>query len=330
MGEPIISIKDLYHAFGDVKAVDGISFDVEEGQVFSLLGPNGAGKSTTINVLITLLPLQKGQVIVAGKDVATQQQDVRRSIGVVFQEETLDSELTVWESMEFLGRIYSMPKDERRARIDELIDLVDLDEKRDEFVKNLSGGMKRRLEIARGLLVRPKVLFLDEPTLGLDPQGRKRIWESIEKVRAEGVTIFLTTHYMDEADQLSDVIDIIDQGRIIATGTPEELKRSLGRDVIYVETTDDERAAKVIEGMTAVSEVKSSTKGLAASLDQEGSRLVAGLVEALRGEGIEVTNLNLKRPTLDDVFIYYTGRGLREEEEQRPKSAMEMMMGGGS
>ncbi len=330
MGEPIISVKDLYHAFGDVKAVDGISFDVEEGQVFSLLGPNGAGKSTTINVLITLLPVQKGQVTVAGKDVVSQQQDVRRSIGVVFQEETLDRELTVWESMEFQGRIYSMPKDERRARIDELIDLVDLGEKRDAFVKNLSGGMKRRLEIARGLLVRPKVLFLDEPTLGLDPKGRKRIWESIEKVKAEGVTIFLTTHYMDEADQLSDVIDIIDQGRIIATGTPEELKRSLGRDVIYVETTDDERAAKVIEGMSEVSEVKPSTKGLAASLDQEGSRLIAGLVEALRGEGIEVTNINLKRPSLDDVFIYYTGRGLREEDEQRPKSSMKMKMGGGA
>ncbi|HOX34998.1 MAG TPA: ATP-binding cassette domain-containing protein, partial [Methanoregulaceae archaeon] len=195
MSAPVIEVSGLAHRFKETVAVDGISFSVPAGQIFSFLGPNGAGKSTTINVLTTLLAVQQGSVKVAGFDVAEQPEEVRRSIGIVFQEETLDRDLTVWEILEFHGNLYSMPRGERRARIDEMIRLVELEKKRDVLVKHLSGGMKRRLEIARGLMTRPKVLFLDEPTLGLDPQSRIHVWDYIRQVNREGTTIFLTTHY---------------------------------------------------------------------------------------------------------------------------------------
>ncbi|HUK38175.1 MAG TPA: ATP-binding cassette domain-containing protein, partial [Methanomicrobiales archaeon] len=222
MDETVIEVKGLSHSFGDVVAVDSVSFTVKKGEIFSFLGPNGAGKSTTINVLTTLLPIQKGEVRIAGHDVKTDPADVRRSIGIVFQEETLDRDLTVREILEFHGRLYSMPRDERRSRIDEMIRLVELEKKRDVLIKHLSGGMKRRLEIARGLMTRPQVLYLDEPTLGLDPQSRLRVWDYIRQVNREGTTIFLTTHYMDEADSLSDRISIIDHGKIIASGTADD------------------------------------------------------------------------------------------------------------
>jgi ABC-2 type transport system ATP-binding protein len=210
----IIRVKNLEHSYGTFKAVDGISFSVKQGEIFSFLGPNGAGKSTAINVLITLLALQKGEASVAGFDVTKDPHRVRESIGIVFQDITLDRDMTVWEILEFHGRLYNMPRPERRKRIEELLALVQLETKRNERVKNLSGGMKRRLEIARGLMTRPKVLFLDEPTIGLDPQTRLRMWEYIKGVNNEGTTVFLTTHYMDEADHLSDRISIIDKGKI--------------------------------------------------------------------------------------------------------------------
>jgi len=242
--EPIIRVENLEHRYGDFTAVDNISFSVKKGEVFSFLGPNGAGKSTAINVLITLLALQKGSATVAGYDVTKDPQHVRESIGIVFQDITLDRDMTVWEILEFHGRLYTMPEEERRKRIDELLHLVQLEAKRDERIKNLSGGMKRRLEIARGLMTRPKVLFLDEPTIGLDPQTRMRMWEYIKGVNNEGTTIFLTTHYMDEADHLSDRISIIDRGKIVISGTSWELKNTLGRDIIYLETNDNEAAIR--------------------------------------------------------------------------------------
>jgi len=333
MNETILSVEGLQHSYGEVKAVDNISFDVKKGEIFSFLGPNGAGKTTTINVLTTLLPIQKGKATISDFDLSKQKSDVRKSIGIVFQTETLDFGLTVWESLEFHGRIYSLPKEERRSRIDELLKVVELNEKRNELVKNLSGGMKRRLEIARGLLTRPKLLFLDEPTIGLDIQTRMKIWHYIKKVNQEGVTIFLTTHYMDEADQLSDSIYIIDKGKIIANGTPENLKNSLGKDMIYLETKNDEKTTGILKEMKEIKDVKSSSKGLVISLKTEATQFMPKLIEKIKNEEIEAININIKKPTLDDVFIHYTGRGLRDEsKEQSPMmSMMKMMgMGGGS
>jgi ABC-2 type transport system ATP-binding protein len=327
MEESIISVEGLRYNYGKVTAVDDISFNVKKGQIFSFLGPNGAGKTTTINVLTTMLPIQKGKVTIAGFDVEKQQDNVRKAIGIVFQNETLDWNLTVWETLEFHGRLYAMPKDTRHSRIDELIKLVELDEKRNVLVKRLSGGMKRRLEIARGLLTRPKVLFLDEPTIGLDPHSRIRIWDYMKKVNREGVTIFLTTHYMDEADQLSDTICIMDKGHIIANGTSESLKNSLGMDMIYLETGDDEKAAQIVKRMAEINAVRSSSKGLVVSLNEEGTRFIPKLVERIRKERIEIKSVNLKKPTLDDVFIHSTGRGLKEENQENTKNKM-MMFGG--
>jgi len=328
MEDSIISVKGLSHNYGQVKAVDNISFSVEKGQIFSFLGPNGAGKTTTINILITLLPIQKGNVEISGFDLEKHQDDLRKSIGIVFQNETLDMNLTAWESMEFHGRIYSLPKEVRRPRIDELLKVVELDEKRNELVKNLSGGMKRRLEIARGLLTRPKVLFLDEPTIGLDVQTRMKIWNYIKKVNQEGVTIFLTTHYMDEADRLSDIIYIIDNGKIIANGTSESLKNSIGKDMIYLETNNDKKATKILKEMKEINDVRNSSKGLVVSLKSEGTKFMPKLFDKIRNEGIEIKSINLKKPSLDDVFIQYTGRGLRDENiEQNQTMSMTKMMG---
>ncbi|MHB8051810.1 MAG: ATP-binding cassette domain-containing protein [Methanoregula sp.] len=283
----IIVVENLEHAYGDFKAVDNISFSVKKGEIFSFLGPNGAGKSTAINILITLLSLQKGRATVAGYDVTRDPQNVRESIGIVFQDITLDRDMTVWEILEFHGRLYNMPDAERRARIDELLRLVQLEAKKDDLTKRLSGGMKRRLEIARGLMTRPTVLFLDEPTIGLDPQTRMRMWEYIKGVNNEGTTIFLTTHYMDEADQLSDRISIIDHGKIIITGTSWELKNTLGRDQIYLETD--------------------------LIVNEDGTKVLPTIIDTLRNKGIEVLTINLKKPSMDDVFVFYTGKELRDE-----------------
>ena len=313
MGEDdIIEVRDLEHAFNGVKAVRGISFSVRRGEIFSFLGPNGAGKSTTINILTTLLPIQKGTVRVAGYDVAREPERVRESIGIVFQDEVLDRDLTVWETMEFHGRLYSIPRDERRRRIDDMLTIVELEAKRNERTKNLSGGMKRRLEIARGLMTRPEVLFLDEPTQGLDPQTRMRMWDYIRQVNAAGTTIFLTTHYMEEADMLSDRISIIDHGRIIISGTPEELKNTLGEDVVYLETGDDAKARETLLGVGEIRSITESPRGLSITISADGSHCLPRIVERVRGAGIDIASVNLKKPTMDDVFVHYTGRELRD------------------
>jgi len=315
MEETVLSVQKLTHSYGKLRAVDNISFDIQKGQIFSFLGPNGAGKTTTINLLITLMPIQSGKVTIAGYDVATQKDSVRRSIGVVFQDQRLDRDLTVWETLDFHGRIYSIPKETRRQRIDELLRLVELTDKKAEFTKNLSGGMKRRLEIARGLLVQPKVLFLDEPTIGLDTQTRKRIWSYIKKVREQGVTVLLTTHYMDEADQNSDVVCIIDKGKIIANGTPEQLKQSLGKDCIQVQTDNDNKAYRLIESLPEVSKVGGTINGLTVYV-KEDFNIITKLVDALRLEGVQIVSISLVKPTLDDVFIHYTGRGFGEVSQE--------------
>jgi ABC-2 type transport system ATP-binding protein len=315
MEETVLSVQGLSYSYGKLLAVDNISFDVKKGQIFSFLGPNGAGKTTTINILTTLLPVQKGKVTISGFNVEQQPDEVRRSLGIVFQRETLDWNLKVWETLEFHGRLYSIPKNSRKARIDELLQIVELTDKRNEFVKNLSGGMKRRLEIARGLMTRPNILFLDEPTIGLDPHSRMKIWEYIKRVNKEGVTIFLTTHYMEEADQLSDEIYIMDKGKIITNGTSEQLKNSLGRDMVYLETTNDEKSIKLIKELPEVTNVRSFSNGFLVDLKAEGAHFMPKLMETIRNEKIDVASINLKKPTLDDVFIYFTGRGLKENND---------------
>ncbi|HSA38231.1 MAG TPA: ATP-binding cassette domain-containing protein [Methanoregula sp.] len=310
---PIIRVENLQHRYGDFRAVDGISFTVKKGEIFSFLGPNGAGKSTAINVLITLLSLQEGTATVAGYDVSKDPQNVRESIGIVFQDITLDRDMTVFEILEFHGRLYNMPEKERRARIDELLQLVQLDTKRDERTKSLSGGMKRRLEIARGLMTRPKVLFLDEPTIGLDPQTRMRMWEYIRGVNSEGTTIFLTTHYMDEADHLSDRISIIDHGKIVVTGTSWELKNTLGQDIIYLETNNNETAILLLKSLPSIRDIKVKTRGFVLMVSEDGTRVLPAIIDSLRNAGIEISTINLKKPSMDDVFVFYTGREIRDE-----------------
>lgn len=315
----IIEVEGLEHRYGDFTAVNGISFTVRDGEIFSFLGPNGAGKSTAINILITLLKVQKGRASVAGYDIVTEPERVRESIGIVFQEVTLDRDMTVWEILEFHGRLYSMPAEERRKRIDELLGLVNLEFKRDTLTKYLSGGMKRRLEIARGLMTRPKVLFLDEPTIGLDPQTRMRMWDYIKSVNKEGTTIFLTTHYMDEADHLSDRISIIDHGQIIVTGRSWELKNTLGQDMIYLETSDNKAASELLLTFASIRNISPKGKGIIATTSEDGTKILPGLLDKVRIAGITVHTVNLKKPSMDDVFVFYTGREIRDEPAKNVK-----------
>jgi ABC-2 type transport system ATP-binding protein len=226
MKNPIIEVKNLTKKFGDFTAVNGVSFSVEKGQIFGFLGPNGAGKTTSIKMLTTLLKPTGGQILLDGHDPVTEQNGVRRSFGIVFQDPSLDDELTALENMEFHGVLYKVPAGLRKQRIEELLKIVELWDRRDDLVKKFSGGMKRRLEIGRGLLHHPKILFLDEPTVGLDPQTRNHIWNYIKDLnRKEKITVFFTTHYMEEADRVADQVTIIDHGKIIAQGTPVALKK---------------------------------------------------------------------------------------------------------
>jgi ABC-2 type transport system ATP-binding protein len=226
---PIISVRGLRKTFGTLEAVRGVDVDVEEGQIFAFLGPNGAGKTTTIKMLTTLLRPTSGSITIAGHDPLTEQDAVRRAFGIVFQDPSLDDELTAWENLELHGVLYSVPRPLRRERMDQLLSIVGLQDRRDDLVKHFSGGMKRRLEIARGLLHHPRILFLDEPTIGLDPQTRNHLWSYVQELnRTEGITVFLTTHYMEEADKVAQTIAIIDHGTIIATGSAAELKERTG------------------------------------------------------------------------------------------------------
>jgi ABC-2 type transport system ATP-binding protein len=315
MTKNVIEVNNLEHSYGPIKAVDNISFTVKQGEIFSFLGPNGAGKSTVINILTTLKKIQKGEARVNGYDVAKDPKSVRRSIGIVFQMLCLDHEMTVYENLEYHGKIYSMPKKERKERIDELLRLTDLESKRNTLAKDLSGGMKRRLELARGLMTKPAVLFLDEPTVGFDIQTRMKMWEYLREIKKEGTTIFLTTHYMEEADQLSDRISIIDHGKIIVTGTSDELKNKLGKDLIYLETTNNKVAAEILRSLKSVKSVTEDTKSLRVIIGEDVTHALPLIMDKMRGEGIDITTVNIKKPSMDDVFVHYTGHGLREGNE---------------
>jgi len=323
----VIEVNNLEHSYGSVKAVDNISFAVKEGEIFSFLGPNGAGKSTVINILTTLRKIQKGEARVNGYDVAKESKSVRKSIGIVFQMLCLDYEMTVCENLEYHGKIYSMPKNERNKRIEELLKLTELENKRDTLAKDLSGGMKRRLELARGLMTKPAVLFLDEPTIGFDIQTRMRMWEYLKEIKKAGTTIFLTTHYMEEADQLSDRISIIDHGKIIVTGTADELKNKLGKDLIYLETSDNIVAADILRAIKSVKTVTEDTKSLRVMIGEDVTHVLPQIMEQIRQAGIEITTINIKKPSMDDVFVHYTGHDLREGEPQEKHEELEIMGG---
>jgi len=310
-----IRVENLTKAFNGLKAVDAISFTVRTGELFGLLGPNGAGKTTTINMLSTLLKPSSGQAEVAGFDISRSKDDVRKSIGVVFQEMALDPKLTGREHLEFHAMMYGMPKVPRRQRIKEVLDLVELSEKAKVLVENYSGGMKRRLEIARGLIHRPKVLFLDEPTLGLDAQTRRLIWDYIKRLNKEAnVTIILTTHYMEEADFLCERIAIVDYGKIVASGSPEKLKDVLGGDVVSLEVEGE--SGNLMKEVAALSWINTSTRhdGILSLTMERGERRIPQLVSLAQSRNVQVKSVHLRKPSLEDVFLHYTGRTIRDQE----------------
>ena len=305
----MIEAKGLVKKYGDLEAVAGIDLEVYGGEIFGFLGPNGAGKSTTISMLCTLLTPTAGIARVAGIDVVRDPAAVRQRIGLVFQDPSLDDQLTARENLEFHAFVYSVPAPDRRRRIDEMLNLLQLADRASSAVKTFSGGMKRRLEIARGMLHQPQVLFLDEPTIGLDPQTRKSIWTHLNELRdTKGVTIFMTTHYMDEAEYC-DRIAIIDRGKIVALGTPDELKAMVGGDVVTITSTAPGAAAKEIEDMLGVKPARDN--GTLRMEVPDGKTFVPRLVRELSAP---VDTVTLRRPSLDDVFLKLTGRAIRDEE----------------
>jgi ABC-2 type transport system ATP-binding protein len=310
-----IRVENLTRQFNGFTAVNRISFTVQTGELFGLLGPNGAGKTTTINMLATLLKPTSGFAEVAGFDVARHKDAVRRSIGIVFQEPALDTRLTGKENLEFHAMMYGLPREERKKRLTEVLKLVELEEKANVLVEKYSGGMKRRLEIARGLIHWPKVLFLDEPTLGLDAQTRRRIWDYIKKLNKDrGVTIILTTHYMEEADYLCDRVAIIDFGKFVALGTPSGLKDVLRGDVVSLELEGE--TAALLGQLKKLAWVKSMKDhdGLLSLTMEKGERRIPELITAAQKSGVSVACVHLRKPSLEDVFLHFTGRMIREEQ----------------
>jgi len=310
----IINVQNLSKQFKSVHAVDGISFSVSEGEVFGFLGPNGAGKTTTINILCTLLSATGGSAEIAGHDCAKNSDEVRTAIGLIFQDTTLDTGLTAYENLKFHAYLYNLDRKLTERRIDEMLAVVELQNRKHDLIKNFSGGMKRRLEIARGLLHYPRVLFLDEPTLGLDPQTRNTIWDFINTLRKkEKITVFMTTHYMEEAENC-DRIAIMDHGKIIALDTPARLKEMVHGDIIHLVTADNQLASQEIQktfGITAQTE----NGGL--SLEAErGDEFIPKLIHSLT---VETLSVGLKKPTLNDVFLRLTGRTIRDEVLQNDR-----------
>jgi ABC-2 type transport system ATP-binding protein len=316
-----IQVIDLRRNFGDFEAVKGISFAVQPGELFGFLGPNGAGKTTTVGMLCTLLKVSGGNAKVNGFDVVSQADQVRQSIGLIFQEQSLDDQLTARENLDFHARIYGMSRQAFRQRAGEMLALVDLADRQHEKVKSFSGGMKRRLEIARGLLHEPKILFLDEPTAGLDPQTRRAIWSYLAKLRQEtGVTLFLTTHYLEEAEDC-DRVAIIDHGQVVALDSPAALKRQLGGDVIVLRTNNAEAATQLLAAKAQLAARRGPDGELILEVEQ-GDRFIPQLMSLLASDPtIQVESVNLRRPTLEDVFIKLTGRELRAEDA-KPQEEM--------
>jgi len=322
----VVEVKGLTKKYGQLEAVRGIDLVVEAGEIFGFLGPNGAGKTTTISILCTLVRKTSGDARVAGLDVDADPSAVRSRIGLVFQDSSLDAQLTGRENLELHGQIYGVPGALRRQRMAELLEMVELGDRANSLVQTYSGGMKRRLEIARGLLHHPEVLFLDEPTLGLDPQTRNHIWEYLRALRKrEGVTLFMTTHYMDEAE-FCDRIAIIDKGQIVALGTPGELKSRVGGDVITITSGDSGAVAGEIERLFALKPLVDN-----GSLRIEVPDGAAFLPRLVRELPMPLDTVTLRRPSLDDVFLKLTGHAIRAEsagDTDQMRSMMKLWRGG--
>jgi ABC-2 type transport system ATP-binding protein len=321
MAEKAIQVLNVVKRYGQFTAVDGVSFDVGEGEVFGLLGPNGAGKSTLIRMMTTLLEITSGTAIIDGHDVRKEADKARRCIGVIPQAMTSDGDLTVWENLSIYSKLYGIGAAERESSINELLELVDLAQWRDAPARNLSGGMRRRLEIARGLVHHPKIFFLDEPTTGLDPVSRVAVWEMITRIKEKrNLTVLITTHYMDEADRLCDRIAIVDHGKLVALDSPMALKASVpGSSVIEAQflnaPADWEQRLGKLSGVTSV---QPESAGMYRILTQDGSRTTTDLVETAVAANVALKSLTVQSTTLDDVFVHYTGRQLRDQIVDAP------------
>jgi ABC-2 type transport system ATP-binding protein len=316
-----IAVEHIVKRYGDFEAVKDVSFSVAEGEIFGLLGPNGAGKSTLIRMMTTLVPITAGKALVGGHDVAKDPDDVRRMIGVIPQALTSDPDLTVEENLSIYAKLYSVPRAERLKNIDAVLEAVDLSKWRGAQTKTLSGGMRRRLEIARGLVHNPHIFFLDEPTTGLDPVSRIAVWEMLDNLRrTRNLTMLITTHYMEEADKLCDRIAIVDHGKLVALGTPMELKHSVpGANVVEVHFNRETAEWKGrLESLEDVTSVQAESAGFYRVLTTSGSKTTMQLVELATSLGETITSLSVQNTTLDDVFVHYTGRQLRDEQVKPP------------
>jgi len=312
-----IKVENIVKRYGDFTAVDGISFEVADGEIFGLLGPNGAGKSTLIRMMTTLIPITAGKAYIAGYDVSVDADAARRTIGVIPQALTSDIDLTLEENLSIYAKLYGVPAAERRRNIDELLEAVDLTKWRNAQTKTLSGGMRRRLEIARGLVHNPKIFFLDEPTTGLDPVSRVAVWEMLNKLKAQRqLTILITTHYMDEADRLCDRIAIVDHGHLVALDTPTALKQSVpGSNVIEAQfISPPEDWERRLRELSFVTTVQPESTDMYRVLTSNSSVTTTQLVEMAVRAGVEMKSLSVQNTTLDDVFVHYTGRQLRDEQ----------------
>ncbi|MEA2032630.1 MAG: ATP-binding cassette domain-containing protein [Euryarchaeota archaeon] len=333
MNEHIIQTIELTKKYGKIKAVDNVSLGIRRGEIFGLLGPNGAGKTTIIKMLATLLKPTSGFAEVWHHNILKEQDAVRRSIGIVFQDPSIDTELTGRENLDFHARMYGLSKEERERRINEVLDLVELNDRAKAFVKFYSGGMQRRLEIARGLMHYPRVLFLDEPTLGLDAQTRHRIWEYIKRLnKAQKVTVVLTTHYMEEADYLCDRVAIIDNGKIIALDKSNNLKNAIGEDVISLQVSDGGKFSDMLTKFEFIKRIKLHDDFLFLSVEN-GEITIPRIMRLAHEEEVLVHSVSLRKPTLEDVFLTFTGRTIREQEasvkeQNRMKAKVSMRMGG--
>src|SRR4051794_9654738 len=317
----MIEVEELRKKFDDFEAVRGVSFEVEPGEVFGFLGPNGAGKTTTINMLCTLAKPTGGRARVAGHDVVTDRDNVRRNIGLVFQDPTLDGYLTAAQNLRLHAELYGVDSALVPSRMEQVLRMVGLWERKDSTVMTFSGGMRRRLEIARGLMHSPRVLFLDEPTIGLDPQTRSSIWKYIGELKErEEITIFMTTHYMDEAE-FCDRIAIMDQDEIVALDTPAALKAQVGADRIRIETADDQAAIEALQAAFGLEATLS--EGAVTFYVEDGAQFVPRLFAEL---DVPITSVNLSRPSLDDVFMSFTGKTIRDAEEDSSKHRNRIMM----
>ena len=322
--EPVIEVRDLVKVYaGGTRALDGVSFAVQPGELFGFLGPNGAGKTTTIRILATLLRATSGVARVAGFDVVSQAREVRLRLGLAFQTPTLDPFATGRETLELAGRLQRVPTAALRSRIDELLELMGLAGVAKNLTGTYSGGMRRRLDLASALVHRPQLLILDEPTEGLDPQSRLALWEELERISASGTTMLLTTHYMEEADRLCRRLAIVDGGRIVVEGTPEELKRGIGADtvVLGLEPAGGEglvaRVRQQLGDLVAAEAVEPHPSGVSVAVPN-ASAAIPALLRRLDGDGIRIVSLQMRQPSLDDVFTKYTGRHIREEAADQP------------